>query len=1253
MKRVFTSFCLITTLVINAQQDLTLQNMLPPSPEASAFVKYGTYPVGTYTGRPDITVPIYEIKTAKHSVPISLSYDATGIRVNDVAGWVGMHWSLNAGGMVGRVVMGRPDEMTTGTLGVPPRVADIVNNQTYLDYFKDLVEGANGGPRPDGEPDKYYYSFNGRSGSFVFDRNRNVMQIPKTSLKITSRGGDLGFDIVDENGTTYVFINKEKTESFRPYSYGNSPNASTNTQSTTSNYSNVTTAWFISEIISNDGVEHIYFTYENEYNSTKEDLYTETYGDVFDQLPNLNPIPTQHRYVWTGIQRSIFSPRLKTISFTNGKVEFSRISGRQDDVNLSSQLDEITVYSLNGAGGYIKIKSFKLNYGYYYSSMAYGQNSAYPNETRDRYRLRLDNMVLKDAVGTEISRYEFSYNSTELPPKTSCAQDWGGYYNGKTTNTTLVPVTTVYHSSGTPISIGGADRNSDELYMKAGILEKITYPTGGYTIFDLESHKLYKEYSVVGDSYSAYAQGNTSNNLTVQTFTVPTNVTYQSGKLQIIIGPYSSGYPQPFVKIKNMSTSQEETFTSPDMNQWYSYNQSYDFQAGVTYQITSSCYVNQSYAIAQIVASFTKSIYNPHLEPVGGLRIKAVKNYNSDNTLALEENYKYGPNENGGGVFISIDGGVYYYGRALRLFYNGPGVLCASGYGTHGVFTGGHLFDVALVQGSSVVYTDVVKYYGNANQNSGKTTYYYGTETEQKVTTMPLPGGNESANNIGFIIINDAWKKGLLKKRQDYKRDGTDYFLVQEAENIYNTITTNTTYGLIANTKFDRLNAGCAIYNFSDYAYGEYPVNTGYVQLAQTIKKEYKYTTVSSGIVQTTINHTYDNIYEDIEIKTTIVNNKGETVESEKRYPFHKAQLSIPITSAESTALDAMVTKNIIAPVEEIQRNNNAQTLLRKTSFEYVNSVTIAPVNVRYQVKNNPIDTRLLFTKYDGSGNLAEQSKANDITKTYVWGYNKMYPVAEVVGATYLQVMNVLNSSVIDNPSSDVLMRTELNNIRSSFPSAQVITYTYRPHVGITSQTDINGRTSFYFYDAFGRLAFIKDKDGNVIKNYCYNYAGHVQTCTIFGNTSQSGTFTKNNCQSGTGSQVTYSVPANTYFASTQTDANALALNDVNASGQAYANANGTCNQSGVSVSGNNYIGYPYTVKFTNTSTNTDYYMYLSAYGSTSLQIPAGNYTVNFYPTTGGYTYTGFWVNGYSAYGYGATFYNISIAGGSWVEIGN
>jgi hypothetical protein len=65
----------------------------------------------------------------------------------------------------------------------------------------------------------------------------------------------------------------------------------------------------------------------------------------------------------------------------------------------------------------------------------------------------------------------------------------------------------------------------------------------------------------------------------------------------------------------------------------------------------------------------------------------------------------------------------------------------------------------------------------------------------------------------------------------------------------------------------------------------------------------------------------------------------------------------------------------------------------------------------------------------------------------------------------------------------------------------------------------------------------------------------------LYDNVTKSGAFTRNNCGSGlVGSQVVYNVWSGTYSSAiSQADADQKAQNDVNANGQAYANANGTC----------------------------------------------------------------------------------------------
>ena len=101
--------CLLLVVSCYAQfsysQDLT--------PEAASLGKYGTIAMTEYTGTPNIRIPLLEVKSGDVSYPIELYYDASGIKVEQNATFVGLGWNLSCGGYIKHIVCGHDDFQQT------------------------------------------------------------------------------------------------------------------------------------------------------------------------------------------------------------------------------------------------------------------------------------------------------------------------------------------------------------------------------------------------------------------------------------------------------------------------------------------------------------------------------------------------------------------------------------------------------------------------------------------------------------------------------------------------------------------------------------------------------------------------------------------------------------------------------------------------------------------------------------------------------------------------------------------------------------------------------------------------------------------------------------------------------------------------------------------------------------------------------------------------------------------------------------
>jgi YD repeat-containing protein len=63
-----------------------------------------------------------------------------------------------------------------------------------------------------------------------------------------------------------------------------------------------------------------------------------------------------------------------------------------------------------------------------------------------------------------------------------------------------------------------------------------------------------------------------------------------------------------------------------------------------------------------------------------------------------------------------------------------------------------------------------------------------------------------------------------------------------------------------------------------------------------------------------------------------------------------------------------------------------------------------------------------------------------------------------------------------------------LDDIRIYPTDAQMTTHTYIPQVGMSTATDLNGITTYFEYDDFGRLKTIKDHNLHILKTYEYHF---------------------------------------------------------------------------------------------------------------------------------------------------------------------
>ncbi|MCE1154683.1 MAG: hypothetical protein LWW91_00940 [Bacteroidales bacterium] len=197
-----TLFVLVICLITSAQEKYG-----HVTPQTAEFMKQGAYPVSLYTGKINISIPLYHYKDPDFDIPISISYSSDGFQPGKHSGFVGHDWILNAGGCITREIYNLPDEVKKTTqyevnfpngFLIQSRINQLNKNDVY--NFTDnagminteggfsLIDGAGFTNNYDYMPDMFTFNFNGNSGNFIIGNDGNVRIISDQSFKIDLSG---------------------------------------------------------------------------------------------------------------------------------------------------------------------------------------------------------------------------------------------------------------------------------------------------------------------------------------------------------------------------------------------------------------------------------------------------------------------------------------------------------------------------------------------------------------------------------------------------------------------------------------------------------------------------------------------------------------------------------------------------------------------------------------------------------------------------------------------------------------------------------------------------------------------------------------------------------------------------------------------------------------------------------------------------------------------------------------------------------
>ncbi len=986
--------CLLNNISAQDDGNLALMKVIPPSPNSAALGKFGSVPVSYFTGQANTSIPLFEYGKGVLKGDVSLSYSPGGIKVEEVSSWVGVGWALNAGGLITRTIRGIADEKAFGYFNTDMTAKFMMDHYQDTNYHSDIVyrheQAAIG--MYDLEPDIFVFNFGGNSGKFFYNQEtENFYTMTRSKLKISFNAADTSFLIQAPNGNKYYFTIKETTTTNTTTCYTDGVG------SPSGNYSVNITSWLLSRIENSNNTENITFEYNNTGSYTFNTIMTHVkylpLANVSGEGPDMKDVNCESNI-------TISSKKLSAIYWNNGSLKFKSVNDRAD-LSGEKTLDTIKLYN----AGDSNIRNFVFKYGYF------------SGDTLSS-KLRLDSLFEVDKAGIQNSPYTFEYESGSFPSRLSYAQDYWGYYNGETSNTSLIPPTYLVNTGlGGYWVVPGAERRPVLSYAKTGALNKVNYPTGGYTQFTYECNEatnllLPPDYTTHYEHLEGDHNGGQQTYYETE-FTIDVPPNYYNG-LHDGGGIYPHFYfteigcifpggvanDSAVLSVTNLSDLSSVVITDPSQTSIYLPNGTYRLSASFN-QGNNPGFEDFYFSI-----SWEQPDLSHHL--AGGLRIQKILDYDGiDHAHDNIRTFEY-LNEDStcSGSFIGLWDGIFHFDFQTLYSTGNAGFEVDTWHR----FNSESNYPLVSEHGNYVTYSRVTEYEGE-NGRYGKTVYSFKTY-------------NDFIDQFPFPHVEKEWARGQLLTKTAYENRGNTFYPVSETINTYQSSNDN-----------DSAATNMAI-GIKQGVYKQFTGGGGGLPTElhdEWLVPAFNYSGTISGLTLQDTTNTIANVTptnEGIETKSifgydelnfaqnriTNTNSKGDSITTRITYP-------VDYTGSIPDWLNNLKNNNLLSvPIEKtvVKKVNGTEYLISATLSIYkddqplpykiysidlatpltLDNFTPAYISSGNLVKDTHYKERISFTSYDSVYNLLEQQKNADVKQSYIWDYSNSYPVAEVFNAS-------------------------------------------------------------------------------------------------------------------------------------------------------------------------------------------------------------------------------------------------------------